>query len=115
MRGRAIIPLVIGLGLGIFAVKMFFGVLKNAKGANHSETVEIVCAAADIPPAVEIGPGLVVTRTVPKALMPKQSFQKVEDVAGRVSSVIIPSGSAIVPSLLAPVGTPPGLAVRIPD
>lgn len=115
MKSRAIIPLVVGLGLGVVAVKMFFGVLKNAKGANTGETVELLCAATDIPPAVEVTEAMLVTKAVPKAFVPKMAFYKKSEVVGRVTSMVVPGGSPIVASVLAPPGTPPGMAVRIPD
>ena len=115
MRGRAIIPLVVGLGVGVFAIKMFVNVLQNARGSNTSDMVEVVSAAADINSALEISPGMVTTKRVPKALTPKMAFSTKEEVVGRVTSLMIPNGSAITANMLAPKGTPAGLAVRIPD
>ncbi|HSW45408.1 MAG TPA: Flp pilus assembly protein CpaB, partial [Phycisphaerae bacterium] len=54
-------------------------------------------------------------RSVPKALAPSGAFANVSEVAGRVASSPIPKGMSVAPTLLAPKGTPPGLAVRIRD
>jgi pilus assembly protein CpaB len=115
MRGRAIIPLVVGLGVGVFAIKMFVNVLQNAKGSNTNDMVEVVSAVADIAPTVEISESMVGVRQVPKSLAPKLAFAKKEDVIGRVAAMVIPNGSAVTANLLAPKGTLAGLAVRIPD
>ena len=114
MRGRAIIPLVVGLGVGIFAIKMFVNVLQNARGSNTSDMVEVVSAAADINATLEISEAMVSTKKVPKALAPKMAFATKQEVVGRVAGLMIPNGSAITANMLAPKGTPPGLAVRIP-
>ena len=115
MKSRAVIPLVVGLGIGVVAIKMFFGILQNARGANQGELVEIVTAAADISPTLEVTENMVILKKIPRALIPEMAFQKKEEVVGRVSSVVIPNGTPIVPNLLAPPGTPPGMAVRIKE
>jgi len=115
MRGRAIIPLVVGLGVGIFAIKMFVNVLQNARGSNTSDMVEVVSAAADINATLEISEAMVSTKKVPKALTPKMAFTTKQEVVGRVAGLMIPNGSAITANMLAPKGTAPGLAVRIPE
>jgi pilus assembly protein CpaB len=107
--------LVVGLGVGIFAIKMFVNVLQNAKGSNTGEMVEVVSAIADIAPTVEITDAMVGIRQVPKSLAPKLSFTSKEEVVGRVAAMVIPNGSAVTANLLAPKGTLPGLAVKIPE
>ena len=113
MRGRAIIPLVVELGVGVFAIKMFVNVLQNAKGSSTGDMVEVVSAVADIAPTMEITEAMIGMRQVPKSLAPKMAFAKKEEVVGRVASMVIPNGSAVTTNLLAPKGTPAGLAVRI--
>ena len=115
MKGRAIIPLVVGLAVGVLAIKIFADVLRKARGAAGGESTEVVCAATDIGPTVEIKESMVELKTTPKALVPKLAFAKLEDVVGRVASLTIPRGMPVVPILLAPKGTPPGMAVRIRD
>lgn len=115
MRGRAIIPLVVGLGIGVFAIKLFIGVLQNARGSNTSDMVEVATAVADIPGTMEISDAMVTMKPVPKALAPKMGFMSKEEVVNRVASLMIPNGSAITANMLAPKGTPAGLAARIPE
>ncbi len=115
MKGRAIIPLVVGLGVGLVAVRYFVNVLQKAKGATTNDTVTVVVANADIGATVEIKASMVESRQVARALAPSMAFSRVEDVVGRVAATAIPKGMSLSPSLLAPKGTPPGMAVRIPD
>ncbi len=112
MRGRAIIPLVVGLGVGLMAVKVFVNVLQKAKGAT-SETVPAVFATANIEPTLEIQESMLEVRHVPKEAMPETGFTDKAEVVGRVTNWAIPKGSFIAGIQLAPKGTPPGMAVRI--
>ncbi|HOJ54827.1 MAG TPA: Flp pilus assembly protein CpaB [Phycisphaerae bacterium] len=115
MKSRAIIPLTIGLLIGVFAIKYFVNVVKKAKGATTTETVQVVYANTDIAPTVEIKETMLEVKNLPRAVAPKLYFQDVKEVTGRVAGLAIPAGLPVVPSLLAPKGTPPGLSVRIKD
>lgn len=115
MKGKAIIPLVLGLGIGIFAIKMFFNVLNKAKGATSGETVQVVRAKIDIAPTIEITEQMVEIASVPQSLAPKLPIRDLKEAVGRVTSNSIAAGSPVVTSLLAPKGTLPGMAARIPE
>jgi len=113
MKTRTIIPLVIGLAIGVFAIRYFVNVVKKAKGAS-ADTVEVVCASADITPTVEIKPAMLEVKSIPKVAAPKLYIGDRKEVEGRVSAQFIPAGQPVVQSVLAPKGTLPGLGVRIP-
>jgi len=115
MKSRAIIPLVVGLAVGVLAIKLFADVLKKAKGSQVSETVQVVCAKTDIGSTIEIKDTMLELKAVPKSLVPTQSFFQTKEVIGRVAGVPIPKGGPIVANSLAPKGTAAGMAVRIPD
>jgi pilus assembly protein CpaB len=112
MRGRAIVPLVVGLGVGFVALKVFVNVLQKAKAATP-ETVSVVYAAANIEPTLEITESMIEVRQVPKEAVPDTGFRDKKEVVGRVTSWPIPKGSPIGEMQLAAKGTPPGMAVRI--
>ncbi len=114
MRGRAIIPLVVGLGLGVLALKVFFNVLEKAK-ASPTATVSVVYAMANIEPTVEIQDNMVEMRQVTKEAVPDTCFRDKAEVVGRVASWPIPKGCPIGAMQLAPKGTPPGMAVKIAE
>jgi len=113
-KTRAVIPLVIGLAIGVFAIRYIVNVVKRAKGAS-TDVVQVVCASADITPTVEIKGAMLEVKSMPKVAAPKLFMGDLKEVEGRVASQPIPTGQPIVPSMLAPKGTPPGLAVRIPQ
>jgi len=116
MKTRAIIPLAVGLLVGILAIKIFADVLRKARGATSAgEMTSIVCAAADISATAEVTPTLLATQSVPKSLAPKTSFADPKEVAGRVAAMGIAKGMPIVESYLAPKGTPPGMVARIKE
>lgn len=115
MKSRAIIPLAVGLAVGVFAIKVFTDVLQKAKGASKTDDVTVVCATRDIAPAMEITETMIEVKQVPRAGAPQMAFTEAQEVLGRVASLTIPRGMAVVPTLLAPKGTPPGMAVRIKD
>jgi pilus assembly protein CpaB len=112
MRGRAIIPLAVGLGVGVVALKVIVNVLQKAKAA-PTASVSVVYAASNIEPTLEIQDSMVEIRQVPKEAAPETGFRDKAEVVGRVSSWPIPKGCPIGIMQLAPKGTPPGMAVRI--
>ena len=115
MKGRAIIPLVVGLAVGVVAIKLFADVLKKAQAARSVDAVKVVCAKADIAPTIEIQESMVEVKSVPKTLVPQGAVLDPAKVAGRVTRLTVPAGMPVLPNLLAPAGTPPGMAVRIKD
>ncbi|MBI4581748.1 MAG: Flp pilus assembly protein CpaB [Planctomycetes bacterium] len=112
MRGRAVIPLVVGLGVGLLALKVFVNVLQKAKGA-PSATVSVVYSTANIEPTLEIQESMIEIRQVSKETVPDTCFRDKAEVVGRVASWPIPKGCPIGEMQLAARGTPPGMAVRI--
>jgi pilus assembly protein CpaB len=115
MKSRAVIPLVVGLAIGIVAIRSFFNLLQEARGSGATDMVKIVRANVDIAPTAEITKEMIELVEVPKALAPEAPFQKLEGLVGRVTSQMIPSGVPIAPCLLAPEGTPPGMVARIQE
>lgn len=115
MKGRAVIPLVIGLCIGVFALKVFVNVLQKARGATVNDAVPVVCAAVDIDPTVEVQESMLEVRQVPKSLLPDHTFADPKELIGRVASLTLAKGTPVVEHLLAAKGTPPGMAVRIQE
>lgn len=114
MRGRAIIPMVLGLGVGFVALKVFVNVLQKAKGSPTAQ-VSVVFAAANIEPTLEIQESMIEVRQVSKEAFPETGFRDKSEVLGRVTTWPIPKGTPIGAMQLAPKGTPPGMAVRIEE
>lgn len=118
MKSKAIIPLVLGLGVGLVAVKFLMDTVKKAQGSNAQQTlVTAVRAKMDIEAFQEITPDLVeLIETAASPLLPAgDRIAKLEDALGRVSSKAIPKQSPVLQSMLAPKGTPAGMFGRIPS
>jgi len=116
MKGRAIIPLVLGLGVGLVAVKFLVNTLQNAKGSTTEQQIEVVRATQDIDDYQEVTPEMLeVVKTVKNSLVPTvDRIGSVDEVIGRVTAKSIPANTPILWSMLAPPGTPGGMVGRIP-
>ena len=117
MKGKAIIPLVLGLVVGLIAVKVGINTLKNARASGTNKTtVTVVQATQDIRAFQEIAPEMVQTLEVAdNALVPTGArLTTVDEVVGRVAAKAIPEQAAVLQSMLSPPGTPAGLLGRIP-
>lgn len=110
MNGKALIPLVAGLGIGGFALWMGFKTLQSARGAQRpAEDTVVWCASADIPRGKKISEELLVSAKFPARLMPKGAFQKKEDLLGRVPRVDAPAGLPLLEDMLLPPGSEGGI------
>ncbi len=114
MKSKAYIPLVVGLVVGVFAIKLTFDYVRKAKATTVAADGAVVRARTTIPMAAEITKDMVEVVQMPQALVPGDAFTRKEDVVGRVTSSIIPKDMPIVGGLLAPKGTLPGVEARIP-
>ncbi len=117
MKGKAIIPLVLGLVVGLLAVKFGIDAVKSAQGSSRpSEQVSVVRAKLDIAAYQEVTPDLleVFMTTDPQFAPASERIGKVEDVVGRVTAKAIPARAPVLTSMLAPEGTPAGMVGRIP-
>ena len=116
MKGKAIIPLVLGLGVGLFAVKMLMDTLKKAKASNTDQRmVTVVRAKQDIGELEEITKDFVEQIEIAdsKLIPAGERMATAEEVIGRVTAKFIPQQSPILKSMLAPEGTESGMAGRI--
>lgn len=114
MKGKAIIPLVLGLGMGLLAIKFGMDTVRKAKGASTETARQVVRAKQDIDATVEITKEMLeAASTLDKPMATDPDFAKLEDVIGRVSAKSIPKGASILKSMLAEPGTPQGVPGRI--
>ncbi|MCB9850838.1 MAG: Flp pilus assembly protein CpaB [Phycisphaerales bacterium] len=117
MKSKALIPLVIGVVVGIIAIKYTMDAVSAAKGAPaSSEMVSVVMAQKDIPATVGITPDMIVVAQTPRTpLLPQELFTDIKQLEDRVALKSIPRGSPVLPSMIAPKGTLPGLTVRVKE
>lgn len=113
MKPKTIIPLVIGLGVGVIAIKMGLDMVQKAKGDQGLET--LVCVSAkQIEMATRITESMIRSTQVPAALVPSNAFTDPKNIVGRVTSMTVAPGVTITNHMLAPPGSEPGLRAIIP-
>lgn len=106
---------VFGVAVLVAAAATFgvWRVLQSAEARNRVATVPVVVALRDIPEGSEIERDMLGTSTWPAQAMPAGAFSRIDSVMGRVTRVPVFKGEPIVPGRLAPLGTGPGLEVKI--
>ncbi len=117
MSRKAIIPLVLGLGIGLLAVKFIVESIQKAQASGAArQTVTVVWAKQDIAAHEEIGKDMVETvDTADSLFAPKNDrIEKLEQAIGRVAAKSISKNAPVLLSMLAPEGTKPGMVGRIP-
>ncbi|MCP4248833.1 MAG: Flp pilus assembly protein CpaB [bacterium] len=115
MKSKAMIPLLLGVVVGLVAIKFGVDALQRAQGT-PAETVNTLVAKLDIPASVAITPDMItVVETPVTPLLPEGAFTKLEDIKDRVTAKAIPKGAVIAPGNLAPPGTHAGIGERIEE
>lgn len=119
MNRKAAIPLVAGLVIGLFAVKLVMDFVKKAQGSQQGQQkISIVQAKQDIKAYEKITPEMIqMIETSDSVLAPPT--ERISDTKEllekpRVAAKSIPQNSPILKSMLAPPGTPEGIEGRIP-
>lgn len=116
MKHRAIIPLVVGLGVGLIAVKLSLDVVQRARANNSGEDMaSVVVAQQLIPMGVEIKSSMLSVTKTSKTLAPQGAFDDPKKLDGRVVRTQIPKGVPVIEEMLAAPGTPPGMASLVPS
>ncbi len=115
IKTKAILPLAVGLGVGLVAVKMGVDVVKKAQASGGGDSAMVVVVKQDIQLGTALTAEMLKLAEVPKALIPAGSFREMEKAVGRVISRSLIPGMCVSEALLAPPGTPPGLTMKIPD
>lgn len=113
MKARTLIPLLVGLGVGFFAIKLGIDKIQEAR-SNQGDQVEVAVSARSIEVATRIGGSMLSTKSVPQSLLPEDAFTNVEALEGRVTRMSVAKGVPITEGMLAPPGSHPGLRARIP-
>jgi pilus assembly protein CpaB len=118
MKGKAIIPLALGLCIGLVAIKFVVDTVKKAQATGTpKETITVVRAASDINVGEEFLPELLEeVDVVPNGLVPaNERVNSMADLKDRVAAKTIPQGAAVLRTMLAPEGTKPGMVARVPQ
>ncbi|MEO5589056.1 MAG: Flp pilus assembly protein CpaB [Gemmatimonadaceae bacterium] len=75
---------------------------------------KVVIANRDIPEGVTIDRIALTIADWPVQAVPPGAFNNIDSIAGRISRVAIYNGEPLLPARLAPLGTGPGLEIKIP-
>jgi len=108
MNRKAAIPLIMGLVIGLVAVKFVMDSVKRAQGSNQAQQkFSVVQAKVDIGAFEEITPEMVQTIEIGDSALapPQERISGVELAIKRVTAKPIPQNAAILNSMLAPEGT----------
>ncbi|UCG34171.1 MAG: Flp pilus assembly protein CpaB [Phycisphaerales bacterium] len=115
-KAKSIVPLLVGLGVGFYAVKLGVDMVKRAQGSGSGGPgTSIVVTTLEAPVGTELTAEMLKVVDVPQVLAPARAFNDPEEVVGRVISHSLLPGGYICEDVLAPPGTPPGLDVKIPE
>lgn len=110
MNAKAMIPLVVGLGIAGVAAKLGFDYIQKAKGA-ETKTVKLWAPTADIPRGTAISEAMLHPIAFPVTAAPKGALAKVDKIVGRVPHTGCPAGLPVLDSMLLPPGAQAGINV----
>lgn len=110
MNAKAVIPLIAGLGIGGFALKIGIDTLQKAKGG-QSSTVTVWAAKGDIPRGSSISSEMLTSLNFPANLTLTGAFRQKDQLVGRVPRVDAPGGLPILESMLLGKNEPAGLHI----
>ena len=112
MNPKALIPLVIGLGIAGVAAKLGFDFIKKAQG-NQAKMVTLWTPVENIPRGMAIDKSMLKPLPFPESATPHDALADAEKIFGRVPHTGAPAGLPILNSMLLPPGASAGL--RVPD
>ena len=117
MKAKAIIPLALGLCIGLVAVKVVVDTVKQAKGSQSDQKISVVQAKVDLDPFTEITKEMVQIVEMPQSapIPATDRVENLEAVVGRVTAKSVPMSAFVLQSMLAAPGTPAGMVGRIPE
>ena len=102
----------VAVGVALLASYGAYRAVHSITG-DRTPSKQIVVATSEIPEGVSIEASALAVRDWPENSLPDSFFTSVDSVAGRVTRVSIFPGDPIVPARLAPMGSGPGLEVKI--
>ncbi|RMF84696.1 MAG: Flp pilus assembly protein CpaB [Planctomycetota bacterium] len=110
MNPKALIPLMIGLGIAGYAGKLGLDQLRNAQ-AKPVDVVQLWTPIEDIPRGTAITAEMLKAYPLPADFAPAGAIVEKEKLVGRVPHTGAPAGVPILESMLFPPGTPAGIHV----
>jgi pilus assembly protein CpaB len=115
MNLKAIVPLVVALGLGLFAAKLGHDMLNKGRQGGGGSMVKVVVAKEDLAPGATIKEIDVGLRELPSAGVSDKSFANPADLVGRVVTAQVTKGQPVLETLLARKGALGGAQAIVPE
>jgi len=112
MNGKAIIPLVVGIGIAGLGAKMGLDYIRKAQ-ASTGKTVELWTPVETIGRGASISEHMLRPMPYPAKLVPKGAVADKSKLVGRVPHTGAPAGVPILESMLLPPGALPGIHVPV--
>ena len=117
MKIKALIPMLVGVGIGLLALKMGWGYIERQRlsvAASQGDT-PIVVAKLDLAPGTLLKLSDFTTVDWPRSTVPGHSYSDTEQLVGRVNSTQLIAGLPVLENMLAPPGSGPGLPSLVPQ
>lgn len=117
MKIKTIVPLAVGLVIGIFAIRQTMNMIRDAKGSQQEvELMSVTIAKTDIPEYAQITAEMVTVTQTPKTpLLPRDAFSDPNALIDRVTIKSVPAGVPILASMIGPPELKPGIWGRVED
>jgi pilus assembly protein CpaB len=112
-RDRFRILLIVAVLIAAGSAWGAYRVIATMRDGNRVVTRMVVVAAKDITEGASLAGDALALAELPVAAIPAGAFSVIDSVVERVARVSIFKGETIVPGRLAPIGTTPGIEVKI--
>ena len=94
MKSKAIIPMLVGVGIGLLAIKLGWNYIEQSRlsaQASQGDT-PVVLAAQKLGPGRPLGLADLKVVQWPRSIVPAQSFSDPEELLGRVNLTLLSAG-----------------------
>jgi pilus assembly protein CpaB len=115
MNVKAVVPLVVALGLGVVAAKMGKDMMAKGRQGEQTKLVKLVVAKEDLSPGSTIKDTDVTVRDLPAASASPETFASPSDLVGRVVTGQVTKGQLVTSGLLARKGSLGGAQAMVPE
>ncbi len=116
MKSKAIIPMLVGVGIGLLALKMGWNYIEESRlsaAASQGDT-PVVVVSRSVPPGTPLQLDDLKIVLWPRSAVPSNIYAEREELVGRVNLTLLSAELPILETMLAPPGTAPGLPALIP-
>ncbi|MCK4851420.1 MAG: Flp pilus assembly protein CpaB, partial [Phycisphaerae bacterium] len=117
MKSKAIIPMLVGVGIGLLALKMGWNYIEKSRlsaAASQGDT-PVVVASRSVSPGTPIQLADLKTVQWPRSAVPGEAYADPQKLVGRVNQAPLSADLPILEPMLTPPGTTPGLPALIPS